>query len=90
MKQQLLAGNLSALLALTFMSQPLPTCTLIPKSRGLSEIDLKKRYKEINDVPGIRQGEKVIEARVSGRTLSFLLRDGFCVAGYCFDDKDDF
>ncbi|WP_455671514.1 hypothetical protein [Phocaeicola sp.] len=89
MEQQLLTGNLSALLALTFMSQPLPTCTLIPKSRGLSETDIKKRYKEVNVLPGIRQREKVIEARVSGRTLSFQLRDGLCIAAYCFDDRDD-
>lgn len=89
MEQQLLAGNLSALLALTIMSQPLPTCTRIPKSRGLSETDIKKRYKEVNVLPGTRQGEEIIEARASGKTLSFQLRDGLCVAAYCFDDRDD-
>lgn len=89
MEQHLLSGDLSALLALTLMSQPLPTCTFIPKSRGLSETNIKERYKEVKVLPGIRQSEKVIEARVSGKTLSFQLRDGLCVAAYCFDDRDD-
>lgn len=89
MEQQLFVGNFSALLALTIMSQLLPACTRIPKSHGLTEIDIKKRYKEVNVLPGTRQGEKVIEARAFGKTLSFQLHNGLCVAAYCFNDQDD-
>lgn len=90
MGQQLLTGDLSTLLALAFMSQPFPSCTPIRKSYGLSESDIRKKYKDVKVLPGIRKGEEIIEIRVPGKTLSFQLQNGLCIAAYSFNDSDDF
>lgn len=87
---QMLAENLSKLLALNFLSQPLPTCVTISDCCGLSEMEIKNRYKSLNVLPGTRPGEAIIEARDTGKTLSFRMQNGLCLAGYCFDDKEDF
>lgn len=88
--KQMLALNFSNLLALTFMSQPLPTCETVPDCCGLSETDIRNKYKSLNVLPGAFPGEEIIEARTTGKTISFRMLNGLCLGGYCFEDEDDF
>jgi hypothetical protein len=87
---QMLAENLSKLLALNFLSQPLPTCVTVSDCCGLSEMDIRNRYKSLNVLPGVHPGEQIIEARTTGKTISFRMLNGLCLAGYCFEDREDF
>lgn len=87
---QLLAENFSKLLALTFMSQQVPTYVTVPDCCGLSETDIRNKYKNVNVLPGVRPGEEIIEARTLGRTISFRMFNGLCLAGYAFEDREDF
>ena len=85
----LLAVNLSKMLAL-IMGQQVPTYVAVPDCHGLSEMDIKNKYKSVNVLPGVRPGEEIIEVRTPGRTVSFRMLNGLCLAGYAFDDKEDF
>lgn len=86
----LLAVNLSKMLALTIMSRQVPTYVAVPDCCGLSEMDIKNKYKSVNVLPGVRPGEEIIEVRTPGRTVSFRMLNGLCLAGYAFDDREDF
>jgi len=86
---QMLALDFSKLLALTYVSQPLPTCATVPDCCGLSETDIRNKYKSLNVLPGVRPGEEIIEARTTGKTISFRMQNGLCLGGYCFDDKEE-
>ena len=87
--KQMLAENFSRLLALSVMSRQLPTYIAVPDCCGLSETDIKNKYSEVNVLPGYRPGEEIIEARTPGRTISFRMRLGVCLAGYVFEDRED-
>lgn len=84
----MLAKNLSDLLVLYIMNQPLPPYEPISDCYGLSEMDIRNKYKDLNVLPGVQPGEKIIEARTSGKTLSFRIENGLCLAGYCFKDRE--
>ena len=87
--EQMLAEKISKLLALSIMSRQLPTCVTVPDCYGLSEMDIRNKYSEVNVLPGYKPGEQIIEARTPGRTTSFRMRLGVCLAGYIFEDNED-
>ena len=87
--EQMLAEKISNLLALSIMSRRLPTCVTVPDCCGLSEMDIKNKYSKVNVLPGCRPGEEIIEARMPGRTISFRMHLGVCLAGYVFEDRED-
>lgn len=86
---QMLAEKFSNLLALSVMSRQLPTCVTVPDCCGLSEMDIKNKYSKVNVLPGYKPGEEIIEARMPGRTISFRMHLGVCLAGYVFEDRED-
>jgi hypothetical protein len=82
-------ATLSQTLVSHIMSQPLPPCTVVSDCCGLSETDIKNKYNNLIFLQGVQPGEEIIEARTTGKTISFRMLNGLCLAGYCFEDRED-